>query len=167
MSMKHKNILYKTRKQVKSAFYEEYYKQYRSTLFQSMKVTVKKFNHDLFLKYKYDMKRSWGLIKEYSKYKHKTCPPNEKFQIGNDDATTDKNIMTNKFSDFFINVGPTSAPVIPISKNKPSHYLGQSFSETVFLDHTTQEEIKLKIKSLKDAGTGYDDINAMSLPLKY
>ena len=55
--------------------------------------------------------------------------------------------------------------VIPISKNKPSHYLGPSFSETVFLAPVTQEEINLKIKSLKDTATGYDDINAMSLKL--
>ena len=55
--------------------------------------------------------------------------------------------------------------VIPISKNKLSHYLGQSFSETVFLAPVTQEEINLKIKSLKDTATGYDDINAMSLKL--
>ena len=47
--------------------------------------------------------------------------------------------------------------------NKPSHYLGQRLGETVFLAPVTQEEINLKIKSLKDTATGYDEINAMSL----
>ena len=88
-----------------------------------------------------------------------------KFRIGNDDVTTDKNIISNKFTDFFINIGPTLARAIPDSKNKPSHYLGQRLGETVFLAPVTQEEIKLKIKSLKDTATGYDEINAMSLKL--
>ena len=129
-----------------------------------MKVAEKKYYHDLILKYKNDMKRSWGLIKDIVN-RNKKLAHQTKFRIGNDDSTTDKNIISNKFNDFFINVGPTLARVIPISKNKPSHYLGQSFSETVFLAPVTQEEINLKIKSLKDTATGYNDINAMSLKL--
>ena len=86
----------------------------------------------------------------------------KQFRIGNDDTTTDKIIIFNKFNDFFIKVGLTLARAISISKNKPSDYAGQSFSETVFLVPVTQEEITLKIKSLKYTATGYDDINAMS-----
>ena len=88
-----------------------------------------------------------------------------KFRIGNDHVTTDKNIISNKFNDFFINIGPTLARAIPDSKNKPSHYLGQRLGETVFVAPVTQEEIKLNIKSFKDTATGYDEINAMSLKL--
>ena len=130
-----------------------------------MKVAEKKYYHDLILKYKNDMKRSWGLIKNIIVNRNKKLTHQTKFRIRNDDSTTDKNIISNKFNDFFINAGPTLARVIPISKNKPSHYLGQSFSETVFLAPVTQEGINLKIKSLKDTATGYDDINAMSLKL--
>ena len=35
----------------------------------------------------------------------------------------------------------------------------------MFLAPVTQEEIKLKIKSLKDTATGCDEFNAMSLKL--
>ena len=53
----------------------------------------------------------------------------------------------------------------PRFQEKTSHYLGQRLGETVFLAPVTQEEIKLKIKSLKDTATGNDEINAMSLKL--
>ena len=118
--------MYKKCKHIKSAFYEEYYKQYKSKLQQLMKMAEKKYYPDLILKYKNDMKSSWGLIKDIVNRNKKKLPHQRKFPIGNDDSTTDKNIISNKFNDFFINVGPTLARVIPISKNKPSHYLGQN-----------------------------------------
>ena len=163
-TIKHKNTLYKKFKHIKSAFHEEYYKQYKRKLQQLMKVAEKKYHHDLIIKYKHDMKRWWGLIKDMVN-RNKKLAHQTKFRIGNDDIATDKNIISNKFNDFFINVGPTLACVIPISNNKPSHFLAQSFSETVFLAPVTQEEINLNIKSLKDTSTGYDDINSMSLKL--
>ena len=163
-SIRYKNKLYKKSKRVKSAFYEEYYKQYKSKLQHLMKVAEKQYYHDLILKYKNDMKRSWGLIKNIIN-RNKKVAFQTKFRIGNDHVTTDKNIISIKFNDFFINTGPTLARAIPDSKNKPSHYLGQRLGETVFLAPVTQEEIKLKIKSLKDTATGYDEINAMSLKL--
>ena len=113
-----------------------------------MKVAEKQYYHDLILKYKYDMKRLWGLIKDIIN-RNKKVAFQTKFRIGNDDVTTDKNIISNKFNDFFINIGPTLARAIPDSKNKPSHYLGQRLGETVFLAPVTQEEIKLKINHLK------------------
>ena len=88
-----------------------------------------------------------------------------KFRIGNDDVRTDKNIISNIFNDFVMNMGPTLAGAIPDTKKKPSHYLGQRLCETVFLAPMTQVEIKLKIKSHKDTATSYDEINAMSLKL--
>ena len=93
-----------------------------------------------------------------------------KFRIGNDDVTTDKNIISNKFNDFFIDIGPTLARAIPDphpknNQQKTSHYLGQRLDASVFLAPVTQEDIKLKMKSLNDTATGYGEINAMSLKL--
>ena len=122
-----------------------------------MKVDEKQYNHDLFLKYENDMNRSWGLNKDIIN-RNKKVAFQTKFRIGNDDVTADKNIISNKFNDFFINIGPTLARAIPDSKNKPSHYLEQRLGETVFLAPVTQEEIKLKIKLLKDTATGYDKL---------
>ena len=57
-SIRYENKLYRKSKRVKSAFYEEYYKQYKSNLQHLMKVAEEQYYHDLILKkYKNDMKR--------------------------------------------------------------------------------------------------------------
>ena len=81
-SIKHKNKLYKKCKHIKSAFYEEYYKQYKRKLQQLMKVAEKKYYHDLILKYKNDMKRSWGLINEIYLIETKNLPNKPNFELG-------------------------------------------------------------------------------------
>ena len=41
-----------------------------------------------------------------------------KYRIRNDNVSTDKNIISNKFNDFFINIRPTLARAIPdLKKN--------------------------------------------------
>ena len=80
-SIRYKNKLYKKSKRVKSAFYEEYYKQYKSKLQHLMKVAEKQYYHDLILKYKNDMKISWGLIKDIIN-RNKKWPFKPSFELG-------------------------------------------------------------------------------------
>ena len=147
-TIKYKNTLYKKCKHIKSAFCEEYYKQYKRKLQQLMKVAEKKYHHDLIIKYKHDMKRWWGLIKDMVN-RNKKLAHQTKFRIGNDDSATDKNIISNKFNDFYINVGPTLACVIPISNNKPSHFLAQSFSKLCFWHQWPRRKLTSKLNHWK------------------
>ena len=87
-----------------------------------------------------------------------------KFKYNGSEISDGKDI-SNKFNDFFINIGPTLANAIPHTSKSPLNYLGASVSETIFLSPVTGNEIGKLLLSLKNTATGYDDINSMSLKL--
>ena len=47
-----------------------------------------------------------------------------RFKIGDNLITSDKNIICNKFNDFFVNIGPTVAKSIPKVNKSPLSYMG-------------------------------------------
>ena len=107
-SLRYKNKFYSKSKRVKSAFYGEYYKQWK---WLKSNITMNLF---------WNIKMTWrdhGLIKDIIN-RNKKVAFQTKFRIGTDDVTTDKNIISNKFNDFFINIGHTLARSIPDSKKK-------------------------------------------------
>ena len=128
-----------------------------------MKVAEKKYYQDLFTRYKSDMKKSWNVMK--SIINHNKMPIYQtKFKY-NGNEISDGNDISNKFNDFFINIGSTLANAIPHTSKSPLNYLGASVSETIFLSPVTENEIGKLSLSLKNTATGYDDIISMSLKL--
>ena len=79
--------------------------------------------------------------------------------------TTDNELISNKFNDFFINIGPTLAKSIPHVNKSPLSYLGNRLTESIYLDPVSENEIGQLIKSLKDTAAGFDDLNAMCLKI--
>ena len=162
-SIRHKNRLNVKCKKVKSAFNEELYKTYKRILQQLMKVAEKHYYHDL-LKYSNDMKKSWDIIKNIIN-KNQKAQIQSRFKIGDNLITSDKNIICNKFNDFFVNIGPTLAKSIPKVNKSPLRYMGNRLTESIYLEPVTEKEINTLISALKDTATGFDDIYSMSLKI--
>ena len=76
--------------------------------------------------------------------------------------TSDKELISNKFNDFFINIGPTLAKSIPCVNKSPLSYLGNRLTESIYLAPVNENEIGQLIKSLKDTTAGFDDLNSVS-----
>ena len=163
-SIRHKNKLYVKCKKVKSAFNEELYKTYKRKLQQLMKVAEKHYYHDLLVKYSNDMKKSWGIIKNIIN-KNQKRQTQSRFKIGDNLITSDKNIICNKFNDFFVNIGPMLAKSIPKVNKSPLSYMGNRLTESIYLEPVTEKEINTLINVLKDTATGFDDMNSMSLKI--
>ena len=163
-SIKHKNELYVKCKKVKSAFNEELYKTYTRKLQQLMKVAEKHFYHDLIVKYSNDMKKSWAIIK-YIINKNQKPQTQSRFKVGDNLITSDKNIICNKFNDFFVNIGPTLAKSIPKVNKCPLSYIGNRLTESIYLELVYEKEINTLISSIKDTATRFDDMNSMSLEI--
>ena len=163
-SIRHKNKLYVKCKKVNSAFNEELYKTYKRKLQQLMKVAEKHYYHDLLVKYSNDMKKSWGIIKNIIN-KNQKPQTQSRFKIGDNLITSDKNIICNKFNDFFVNIGPTLAKSIPKVDKSPLSYMGNRLNESIYLEPVTEKEIKTLISALKDTATGFDDMNSLSLKI--
>ena len=58
------------------------------------------------------MKKSWGVIKSIIN-KNQKPHIQGRFKIGENLITKDNELISNKFNDFFINIGPTLAKSIP------------------------------------------------------
>ena len=92
-----------------------------------------------FTRYKNDMKKSWSVMKSIINY-NKVPIYQTKFKyIGSE--ISDGNDISNKFNDFFINIGPTLANAIPHTNISPLNNLGGRVSETIFLSPVRENEI--------------------------
>ena len=163
-SIKQKNKLYLKFKKVSSALNDDSYKCYKRKLQQLMKVAEKQHYHDLLVEYSNDIKKSWVVIKSIIN-KNKKPHIQGRFKIGENLITSDKELISNKFNDFFINIAPTLAKSIPCVNKSPLSYLGNRLTESIYLAPVSENEIGQLIKSLKDTTAGFDDLNSMCLKI--
>ena len=88
-----------------------------------------------------------------------------RFKIGENLITSEKELINNKFNDFFINIGPTLDKSIPCVNKSPLSYLGNRLTESIYLAPVSENEIGQLIKSLKDTTAGFDYLNSMCLKI--
>ena len=84
--------------------------------------------------------------------------------------------MSNKFNNFFVNVGHTLAMSIPSSYKNPTDYISYSAVNAFYFDPVTEIEICKFIGTFKDGAAVWDDMTAnvikhikeiVCIPLKY
>ena len=163
-SIKTKNKLYKKHLKVKTLANEVKYKNYRNKLHHVLKRAEKIHYSELLSNCQDNMKKTWQIMKDIVN-KNKTKQLQTKFKLSNGNYTTDGSVISNKFNDFFINVGPTLAAKIPDQKFTPIDFMGQPSVNSIFLSEVTTEEINKILRSLKNGAAGYDEINASLLKL--
>ena len=88
-----------------------------------------------------------------------------RFNFGKNLITSDNELISKKFNDFFINIWPTLAKSIPHINKSPLSYLGNRLTETIYWAPVNENEIGQLIKSLKDTAAGFDDLNSMCLKI--
>ena len=129
-----------------------------------MKVAEKQHYHDLLVEYSNDIRKSWGFIKSIIN-KNKKPHIQGRFKIGENLITSDNELISNKFNDFFINIGPTLAKSTPCVNKSPLSYLGNRLTESIYLAPVSENEIGQFIKSLNYTTAGFDDLNSMCLKI--
>ena len=89
----------------------------------------------------------------------------EQFKSNDSTITTDKQTISNKFNDFFINVGPTLSRKIPKQDVLPEHYMKFNSLNSLYLEPLYEQVVFKMISSLKSSTAGYDNISATLLKL--
>ena len=138
-------------------------RSYKYHMQKLLQAAEKKYYHGLFVQYRNDMKKSWGIMKNIIN-KNKAPTFQSAFKLNNGSIISDKKTVS-QHTDFFINVGPTLARNIPNVGKLPKDFLEQMVEESLFLDPVTVGEINKLIAGLKNTATGYDDISAALLKL--
>ena len=84
------------------------YTTYRNKLKHILLKAEKDHYASLLESYKSNMKKTWGILKEIIN-KNKVRKIQEQFKLSDGSVTFNKLIISEKFNDFFINIGPTLA----------------------------------------------------------
>ena len=95
--------------------------------------------------------------------KNKNKKIHTKFKLSDGSFTMDGTTVSNKFNEFFINIGPNLAKLIPNQQLSPLHFMGDPIKNSIFLCPVTSPEISEILRSLKNGAPGYDEINAILL----
>ena len=107
-----KNKLYRKYLNVKSAANEMNYKNYRNKLHHLIKIAEKRHYSELLNECQDNIKKTWQIIKNIVN-KNKASQLQTKFKLNDGSFTTDGYVISNKFNDFFVNIGPNLAAKIP------------------------------------------------------
>ena len=134
------------------------YTQYKNKLTTILRKKEKDYYKLLLEANKNNLKKTWSIIRSVIN----NCKPsklNESF-IYNGSAITDKNDVSNKFNDYFVNVGKTLAAQIPTSGPSFHRYLPEANKECIFLTPTDDREIRNIILNIRNSAPGYDGISS-------
>ena len=108
---------------MKSVRNELNHKKYKSKLHNILTKAEKAYFYDLLLNHSYEIRKSWAIIKS-NIFKNRKEQVQAKIKHLDGNATAQKNTISNKFNDFFVNIGPTLAKAIPNRSKLPTNYLG-------------------------------------------
>ena len=160
----YKNKLYRKSLKIKSTNNEMVYKIYRNKLKHLLKSAEKKYYSDLVLMNKSNSKKMWSIIKNIIN-RNKRKYINSRFKLSDGSITNDKQLMSDKFNDFFINVGPNLAKRIEKQNKNPEQFMKAKVTFSLYLEPVTEQEIYKIVSSLKNSSPGYDNLSPSILQL--
>ena len=157
-SIHKKNRLYKQYLSDPSSINEAKYKKFKNKLNHSLRIAKRLYYDRTFIESKSNMRATWRLLDEVVTRKKLRTRPNSVFRI-DDQEISDPSEIANRFCHYFSNIGPNLAKRI---QSHISHmtFLSGNFSQSVFIESTTEEEIS-NITNTFPSGkaAGYDNIS--------
>ena len=162
--IKTKNKLYIKYIKIPSVYNEIKYKNYRNKLSSILRNAEKKYYSDLLTENKHNIKKTWQIMKTVIN-KNRVKHIHAKFRLSDGSITSDKCLISEKFNDFFVGIGPNMAKKIPSQNLSPLKYMGQPLLQSMFLSVVTPDEVHKIINSLKSGAAGYDELSASILKM--
>ena len=158
-SINKKNKLHVKQKKFPTDINITLYKRFRNRVNKQVHDAERNHYHNLLIEHKSNLKQSWIILKRIIN-KNKTKIVTKEFKY-HDLLLSDQQTISDKFNDFFINIGPNLANKIPVSKKSPVSYLHKKVLESFYLSPSTEEEILKIILNLKNSASGWDGFQAI------
>ena len=157
-SRKTKNKLYKKFIKNPNERNESIYKTYRNKFNKIKKAAKKHYYNKEFNEHKGNLRYSWKLIKEVINKNKVKMELSDHFKV-NETMTSDPVEISNKFNEYFINVGPKLAERIQNNNVNFTTFLGERSVNSIFLDAVTEKEVEIEISNLSgNKSCGHDEI---------
>ena len=145
-----------------SSYNEMKYKDYKNKLNKLIKLAENKYYQDKLEIYKSNMKKTWGIIKEVIG-KNTSNQIQSRFKSSDGKDITNKYVISEKFNEFFNNIGPTLARKFEKIKGSPELYLMSRQLNSLFITPVTNEDVGKIMISLKDSSPGHYEIKIGSI----
>ena len=133
------------------------YKNYKNKLSSSLRAAKRNYFEKKFEECESNMKSTSRLLNEIINKRKSRNSVQSSFII--DNKFTDPMEIANHFCEFFTNIGPSLAKMIPQSTSSFRSFLSGTFINSIFLEPTTEHEISEICASFR-AGTsaGFDKV---------
>ena len=99
--------------------------------------------------------------------KNRSNSVNARSKLQDGSLTTDKQLISERFNEFFVGIGPSLAKKIPPQNVSPSKFMGAKELHSIYLSTVSPSEINKMISSLKNWAPGHDEISSGILRLIY
>ena len=156
-AIKTKNKLYEIYMKYDTGFNKITYTQYKNQLTSILKRHEKEYYKSLLETNKNNLKKTWTVIRNVVN-NCKQTKLNDSFSYNNS-IITDKKTISNKFNDYFVNIGSTLAAQIPTS-GPFKRYLLEANTESIFLTPIDEQEIRKIILDTRNSAPGHDEITS-------
>ena len=127
-------------------FNEINYKRYKNKLRQLINIAENYHYQKEFDKHKSNLKKAWHVIREIISKRTVFSCSQEFLVIGK--LTQNKQLIADKFNEYFTTVGSELANEIPFVIEKPDEYLDGIYKNSMFLAPATTDEIRIIIEKL-------------------
>ena len=164
-SIKLKNRLYVNQLKRPNAENITKYKMYKVRLNRILKCAERKHYSDLIEQNRQNTKKLWAIIKQVINKKKQAITPNQ-FKFG-DQIESDKQVIANRFNDYFSNIGMTLDRNIPTTNTSPLSYINKDYLHSIYLKEVDTTEVEKIVKNLKNASAGYDGIHSKVIKATY
>jgi hypothetical protein len=155
-SIKVKNKLYTLFLKKPTLYNETRYKKHKNKLCHLIKMTERLYYQDVLNENKQNLKYSWKILKQI--IGTKSCTGISKEFMVDGVTTSQKELIANKFNEFFTNIGCNLADQIPSVAVKPTQYLKGNYVTFLFIAPVTVNELELVIRNLRNSSAGWDTI---------
>ena len=155
ISIKFKNKLYLRYRKQPIARNETRDKNYKNKLTHLLRIAERQYYQGILEENKHNLRKSWRILKDIinkNTYRKKCTEFNE-----NGRTIKEPKSISNRFNEYFTNIGTSLANKIPNTKVTPNSFLGQSTAESILIFPTTVDEIHKCILSLQNSSPGWDN----------
>ena len=156
-SIKQKHKLYDTYLKNPTDLNMANYKIHRNKLTSLLRITERTFHEEQLEINVNDSTKCWKIIKEAVGQNSVINDDNCTFHINGNDVN-DKQIISDEFNEYFVNIGPKLASNIDNTSN-PIEYVNDILN-SISIPTITESEVTDILLSLKNSSAGYDEIPA-------
>ena len=133
------------------------YRRIRNSLNNLLKSRKKQYYKNLLFEYRNNCKKTWSVLNELLGRKKRDNLCNLEI---NGEISDDKELISNKFNDYFANVTTEIVNSLPTPDVSFSQFLSGNYSSSFVLSQTTPSCVEKIVKDLNNTGGGHPDIPA-------